>query len=185
MRRRFAVSLFSVMLATSAAAAPAEKESWGKAGITLAQYRQDSLECGLQGHYTDISKTDDAKAFVKASRQLDAITTGATAPMTVESNPTGPATTNAADQMAQYAGQQQHIVESVRPNERFKSIKQTLVSQAEECLVKRGYSKFVLTDDQRHALRKLKSGSDQRRAYLYSLASNPTVLQTQRAPAQP
>jgi hypothetical protein len=182
MRHLFAVSLFGILLATSAASAPAPKESWGKGGITLAQYRQDSLECGLKGYYTDISKTDDAKAFVNASKQLDAVTTGASTPMTLGSNGTGPDTTNALDQMAQYADEQQHIVDNVRPDERFKSIKKTLESAADHCLISRGYSKFELTDDQRHTLKHLKAGSDQRRQYLYSLASNPTVLQSQRAP---
>jgi hypothetical protein len=185
MRRLFAVSLISAMFATAATAAPAPKESWGKAGITLAQYRQDSIECGLKGYYTDISKTDDAKAFVSASKQLDAITTGASTPMTVESNAGGPDTTNAIDQMAQYANEQEHIVYNVRPDERFKSIKKTLESVTDQCLASRGYSKFELTDAQRKSLSKLKAGSDQRRAYLYSLASNPAVLQSQRPAGQP
>lgn len=185
MRRLFAVSLFSILVAGSAIAAPAPKESWGKAGITPAQYRKDAIECGLQGYYLDISKTDDAKAFVSASQQLDTVTTGASTPMTVESNPTGQNTTNAADQALQYANQQQRIVDNVRPNERFKSIKEMLIAKTDECLVHRGYSKFELTDEQRHALRKLKYGSDERRAYLYSLASNPTVVQSQSVPAQP
>ena len=182
MRHLFAVSLASTVIAASVAAAPAPKESWGKAGITLAQYRQDSLECGLKGYYTDISKTDDAKAFVNASKQLDAITSGASAPMTLGGNATGPDATNGLDQMAQYADEQQHIVDNVRPDERFKSIKHTLESATDQCLVSRGYSKFELTEDQRHALRHLKAGSDQRREYLYRLASNPAVLQGQRAP---
>ena len=186
MRYLFAVSLVSIAAATAVAAAPAPKESWGKAGITLAQYRQDALECGLQGHYTDISQTDDAKAFVNASKQLDAVTTGgASVPMTIESNPGGPDMTNATDQMAAYAAQQQHIVDNVRPDERFKSIKRTLESKADQCLISRGYSKFALTDEQRHALKKLKAGSDERRAYLYSLATNPAVLQSQKVAARP
>ena len=182
MRRQFAVSLLSLVLATSASSAPAPQESWGKAGITLAQYRKDSLDCGLQGHYTDISKTDDAKAFVKASKQLDAVTTGASTPITLETNATGPNSTNSVDQMAQYAAQQQHIVDSVRPEMRFKSIRRTLVAKTGECLASRGYSRFQLTDEQRRALRKLKPGSEQRREYLYGLASNPAVLAAQ-APA--
>jgi hypothetical protein len=185
MRHSFAVSFLSVVVAASATAAPAPKESWGKAGITLAQYRRDSIECGLQGYYTDISKTDDAQAFVKASQQLDAITTSGTVPATVDSNPMGPDSTNAAAEATQYAAQQQHIVAGVRPDERYKSLKQLLVSKTEQCLIGRGYSKFELTDDQRHALRKLKAGSDERRAYLYSLASNPAVLESQRTAGQP
>ena len=185
MRHLFAVSLLPLVVATAAAAAPAPKESWGKAGITLKQYREDALDCGLKGYYTDISQTQDAKAFVTASKQLDSVTIGATVPMTVESNATGPNTTNSVDQMAQYANQQQHIVDSVHADSRFHSIKQTLTSNTEQCLASRGYSKFALTPDQRHALTKLKAGSDQRREYLYNLASDPNVLRAQRAPAQP
>jgi len=181
MRCPVAVSVAATLAASPAVGAPAPTESWGKAGITLDQYRQDSVECGLKGHYTDISQTDDARAFANASKQLDAVTTGASSPMTVGSNPTGPDATSAAQQAAQYAHQQQNIVRSVRPEERFKSIKKTLVATTEECLASRGYSRFVLSEEQRKVLRKLKAGSDQRRAYLYSLASNPAVLQSQRA----
>jgi hypothetical protein len=174
----------TLFVAGSAVAATAPQTSWGKSGISLDQYRRDSVECGLKGYYSDISKTDDAKAFVSASRQLDTMTTGTTSPNVISSSGTGPSSTDAVDQMVRYADQQQHIVDGVRPDERFKSIKKTLVSATEQCLIARGYSKFVLTDEQRHALKKLKAGSDQRRAYLYSLASNPDVLASQKT-AQP
>ena len=183
MRHLLTVSLLPIAVATSAVAAPAPKESWGKAGISLTQYRQDALECGLQGHYTDISKTDDAKAFVTASKRLDAMTTGATAPMTLESNPAGPPTTNDVSQIAQYANEQQHVVDSVHADSRFRSIKNSLVSNTEQCLASRGYSKFALTADQRRALTKLKAGSDARREYLYDLARDPAVLAAQRVAA--
>ena len=184
MRPMFAFSLGAVAVASPAVSAPAPTESWGKAGITMAQYRQDALECGLKGYYTDISKTQDAKEFVRASRELDTVTAGAMGPSTTGSNSTGPASTDSLDQAARYADIQQHIVEGVRPDERFRSIKTTLLSNDQQCLAQRGYSRFVLTQNQRAALRKLKAGSDERRAYLYSLASNPIVLQSQRAAAQ-
>jgi len=183
MRTLFAVSVLPLVIAAAASAAPAPKESWGKAGITLTQYRQDSIECGLQGHYTDISETQDAKVFVGASSQLDSVTTGASAPMTVESNAAGPPTTNAVEQMAQYANRQQHIVDSVHVDSRLKSIKKTLTSTTEQCLASRGYSKFALTADQRRALTKLKAGSDARREYLWNLASDPDVLRAQQVSA--
>jgi len=181
MRCLTAASVVMTLVASAVDGAPAPTESWGKAGITLDQYRRDSVECGLKGHYTDISQTDDARAFAKASKQLDAVTTGASSSMAVGSNSTGPDVTNAAQQAVEYAHQQENIVRSVRPEERFKSIKKTLVATTEECLASRGYLRFVLTEEQRKILRKLKAGSDQRRAYLYSLASNPAVLQSQGA----
>jgi hypothetical protein len=185
MRRVFAIPLLALVLPASANSAPAPEESWGKAGVSLTQYRQDALDCALKGHYTDISKTDDAKAFVNASRQLDAVTQGASAPTTTGASATGPNSTDSVDQMARFADQQQHIVSSIRPEQRFHSIKKMLVDLTGECLASRGYSRFRLTDDQRHQLRKLKFGSEERRVYLYNLASNPVVLQTQAVSENP
>jgi hypothetical protein len=185
MRGLFMIPLLALALPASANSAPAPEESWGKAGVPLAQYRQDALECALNGHYTDISKTDDAKAFVKASRQLDAVTTGASAPTTTGASAGGPNSTDSIDQMARFADQQQHIVSSIRPEERFHSIKRMLVDRTGQCLASRGYSKFRLTDEQRHRLRKLKFGSQERRVYLYNLGSNPAILQSQGVAANP
>ena len=185
MHRLFAVSLFSVVLTAPAASTPAPQESWGKAGISLDQYRTDSVECGLQGYNTDVSKTDDAQALVRASRQLDAVTAGAIAPNTPAGGPTNGATVDSMDQALQYAQTQQHIVDSVRPGERFRNIKKALVSNAERCLIQRGYSKFRLTDEQRHRLRKLKFGSEERRTYLYRLATNSAILESQKVSPEP
>ena len=167
---------------------PRRRKAGAKAGITLAQYRQDALECGLKGYYTDISKTEDAKAVRQsASRQLDAMTTGAIgADARPESNGTGPTRpTTRSSWPRNMPTSQQHIVESVRPDERMQEHQEDADRQRPAVPGRRGYSKFVLTDDQRRALRKLKAGSDPRRAYLYNLASNPAVLQSQKAPAQP
>ena len=179
MRYLLPVSMLAVLVAAPAASAPAPKESWGKAGITLAQYRQDALDCGLRGYYTDISKTDDAKAFVNASRQLDTLTNGGSTPV----DATDPAA--AMDQAVQYANQQQQVVDGVHADQRVRSIKQLLVLNDNQCLIRRGYSKFALTEGQRRRLGKLKAGSDERRVYLYRLASDPAVLQSQKAAAQP
>lgn len=182
MRRLFGVSLLT-WIVTPALAASAPQQSWGKAGITLTQYRQDALECGLKGYYTDVSQTQDAKELVRASRQLDNLQStfgpGSGAPGTASAG------ASEADQMGEYAATQEHIVDSARPELRYRNIKNDLQTTTAQCLVQRGYSKFTLTGEQRHRLSKLKAGSNERREYLYSLASNASVLQAQKAPAQP
>lgn len=184
MRRLFAVSLLAAVAGT-AVSAPAPQESWGKAGISLDQYRKDSVDCGLQGYYTDVSKSEDAQALVRASRQLDTVTAGAVAPNTPAGGPTNSATLDSMDQALQYAQTQQHIVDSVRPDERYRNIKKSLLANTDRCLVQRGYSKFRLTDEQRRGLRKLKLGSEERRAYLYRLATNAAILEAQKVPSEP
>lgn len=173
---------FLSLLATSAFAAPAPQDSWGKAGVSLAQYRQDSVECATEGYNLDISQTEDAQVFVRATRELQIVPSGL-----IIANIGGPlgGAGNSVNVVANWAGVQQHIVDSTRPEERFKNIKQMQLAKTDQCLVSRGYSKFRLTDEQRSRLRKLKFGSDERRAYLYSLASNPAVLQSQSPVAQP
>jgi hypothetical protein len=118
--------------------------------------------------------------LVNASRQLNTIQ-GTFAPNTAGASPSGPAPTDVANQMGQYAATQQHIVDNARPELRYRNIKHTLEATTADCLVQRGYSKFTLTDEQRRALRRLKPGSDQRRAYLHALASDPLVLQSRRS----
>jgi hypothetical protein len=180
MRHLFALSLSAVVVSTVAAAAPAPEESWGKAGVSLARYRQDAIDCAVQGYALDISNSQDAKEFVRASRELDNIPGGV-----ITTTNAGVPGANSVNVMSDWAGMQQHIIDSIRPDERFKSIKQMQVAATDRCLVSRGYSKFRLTEEQRRRLRKLKFGSDERRVYLYRLASSPVVLTTQRAPAEP
>ncbi len=177
MRRLLAVSLLT-FISGGSPAAPAPLQSWGKAGITLVQYRQDAVDCALSGHYTDISQTNDAKEFLRASRELDTLHSSF-APGTTSGSENGPAGADQLDRMGQFAASQQHVIDAVRPGQRYKSIKRTLEAATAECLEQRGYSRFALTDEQRRQLGKLKAGSDERRAFLYSLASNPSVLQLQ------
>ena len=180
MRRLFAVSLLG-LAASSLIAAPAPQDSWGKAGVSLAQYRQDAVDCAIQGYNLDISKTDDAKEFVRASRELENVPGG----MTITTTGAGTSNASSVADIVDWSDIQQHIVASARPEERFKHIKQMQIATTDQCLTQRGYSKFQLTDEQRHQLSKLKFGSDERREYLYRLASNPTVLQSQAAAVQP
>ena len=146
----------SLIAAMSVSAAPAPPESWGKAGVTYDQYRLDALECSSEGYGLDISKSDDAKAFVSASRRLE---------------------TEIGSGVDAYT--YQTIVNSVRPDARFRSIKELQLSTVYQCLMSRGYSKFRLTVEQQSGLKKLKSGSVERHMYLYKLGSDPNVLASQ------
>ena len=104
MRHLIGLPFLAVSLAASANAAPAPQESWGKSGVTLAQYRQDAIDCASLGYYLDIASTDDAKAFVTASRRLDSLPMGATAVSTTGSGSTGPSGDNSVQAMADFAG---------------------------------------------------------------------------------
>jgi hypothetical protein len=127
-------------------------KSWGKAGISFDDYRNDSVTCGRQAAGLDLRNSDPAKALVLASRLID----------------------NAIDY--------QDAAEAMRiasPERNFGKAGDLMQAALERCLRDRGYHKFKLTDAQRHRLSKLKPGSDARHHYLYSLGSDPQVLARQ------
>ena len=162
-------------LAAPALSAPRPQESWGLAGVDLETYRTDAIECASIAYYADISDTDHARAFVSASKRLEA----------TDDTSLGQANATAADDMTRMvnaAAQQQRIVDGVRAEKRMRELEAGLQAILEDCLKERGYVKFRLTEEQRKWLGTLKKGSEERRRYLHSLASNETVLETQRVP---
>ncbi len=156
--------------ATGFAAKRTPQESWGKAGISFDQYRRDAIACGREGYFLDISETDDAKAFVRGSRELDDATRNGTA---------GSAGPDPVEAAAQTARDYERVRLSVQPDQRMDHIKTAMLSTVSKCLTDRGYSRFRLRDQQRRRLAKLPIGSLQRQSYLYSLASDGTVLKSQ------
>jgi hypothetical protein len=169
------VATAAALAATPAAADPRPVDSWGRAGVAYETYRNDSLECGLAGYYADVSETQQAQAFVGASRQMEAVD---------NSNYVSPGA-NAAQVMdgtVLQARQYDQIRRGIRPERRMRELKHGMEAVVEDCLKERGYVQFRLTDDQREMLSHLDRGSDARREYLYSLASNAEVLDAQAVP---
>jgi hypothetical protein len=146
-------------------------DSWGKAGVSLDQYRADAAACTARGYFKDISGTEAAKDFVRASRELDSATQSNFQPMPGE---------NPIEAEMIYAGHMEAIVHSIRPEKRMAEIAALQQQVVDSCLVAHGYRRFRLSDAQRHDLAKLAIGSTARRHYLFRLASDPAVL-TQQA----
>jgi len=161
--------------ATPAAAGPKPVDSWGRSGVAYETYRNDSLECALVGYNADVSQTEQAQAFVRATRQME----GVDNPNYVSPS-AGPAQT--MDGVIIQARQYEQIRRSIRPERRAKELKRGMEAVVGDCLRERGYIEFRLTDDQRESLSTLDKGSDERREFLYSLASNPDVLDAQALP---
>ena len=57
------LAIAAALTATAASAEPSPVDSWGRAGVDYDTYRYDSLECGLVGHYADVSQTEQARMF--------------------------------------------------------------------------------------------------------------------------
>jgi hypothetical protein len=131
---------------------PGNEISWGKAGVSLEDYWVDASLCGHQAAAVDLTGTEPAKALVIASRQID----------------------NWSD----FESVQQAL-RLAAPEVQWDRAAAIMRTELERCLTERGYMKFRLTKGQARHLKKLKVGSLERRKYLYSLASDPAILQSQ------
>src|SRR4051794_28467588 len=156
--RHLILALSSAAFVAAPAAAgsigPGPSRSWGKAHVSLAEYRDDAVACGRQAAALDIAGTPPAEAFIIASRMID----------------------NAPDAWT--------TVDAMRiasPERNKLKVGDMLQAELERCLAGRGYHRFKLTAAQRHHLAKLPVGSDERHAYLHSLASDSGVRARQAA----
>ena len=170
------IGVIALLVGASPAAAEHKPvDSWGRAGVDYDTYRKDALQCGLKGYYADISQTEQARAFVDASRKMKAID---------NSNLVSPSATpdEAMAQSVEQAARYDQVRTSIRPEKKIRELKQGMEQVVTDCLKQRGYEKFRLTEGQRKALSKLTKGSDERKQFLYKLASDPDVLDAQALP---
>lgn len=180
--------------ASPAAAKPRPVDSWGRANVDYETYRNDALECGLLGYTADVSQTQQAQDFVRATRQLESIdNTNIAAPSTTAASmgsggstggifPPDVSSAAAAAPGVEQARRYEQVRRSIRPERRMAELRQGMTVIVEDCLRGRGYVQFRLTDEQRETLSKLDRGSDERREFLHGLASNRTVLEAQVLP---
>jgi hypothetical protein len=149
---------------------PPRDASWGKAGVSLYDYRLDAAECAWQAISLDVAQTDAAKTLVRASRELDHIAETAWMTGPAHADPVIGGNVGIAYQQA---------LGKYRPDRQFEAIRDLQYGSLETCLTQRGYSRFQLTAEQARQLRHLKRGSMERRTYLHSLASDSEVLKRQ------
>lgn len=175
---RILAIMAAALLTTSAGArmvTAGQDRSWGKAGVSLAQYRADGIACAREAAATDLAKTDPARALVIATRLLESDPSAAPPP-TVD--PIAGAT--AGVDAIGAAGTAASTVRAIGPERQILKAGDIMKARLEACLARAGYVKFRLTGEQRRRLRSLKEGSEERRTYLHSLARDPIVLAQQR-----
>lgn len=160
------------LLSAPILAAKSEPTSWGKPGISIDQYRSDAITCGRAGYYMDVSNTEAAKVFKRATGELQ---TNETDLSLVAMDPSP----NRAAMLANIVTGSAQIVEGTHADARLKNVGALMQTKVDDCLKGRGYIRFRLTDAQRKHLAHLHLGSPERQAYLHMFATDPGVLRTQ------
>jgi hypothetical protein len=189
MKNRWSFLACAVFLSLPAGIASAKVAApqtiWAKADVGYDQYRADALECGMQGLAVNIDDSEEVKTLARASEQLEAIDASAQAALHQDAGQFGRPEQdmyvhNGLDIAARKAAEQQAVIATARTDEQYARIKEMMFKVVRSCMLQHGYTKIVLTEDQRNEYSEMKGGADARRAYLHELASDPHVLETQR-----
>jgi hypothetical protein len=157
--------------------------SWGKQGVTMLDYRTDGGQCAVLAA-TQSSKENGANTAGGINGQNSSAPEQTQGNAAVASGPSVGAASGAAfptgggtyrdmanADMVQRAATQQRTSDLANQKARANSLK--------KCLADRGYTEFALTAEQRKQLATLPEGSNERREYLYKLATDANVLKTQ------
>jgi hypothetical protein len=191
MMRTIACAAACMLLAAPAWSAPTPQESWGKAGVSFADYRSEAITCARQGAGLDVSHTDAAAVLIDASRKIDTITeTGVPDSGNQQSDifPSSGAAAGSTLDVAYNPGMARslelshrygEVLAGARPEKQIHDVGVLMRGTVADCLTRMGYHRFRLTGEQQRHLAHLRRGSDARQLYLYSLASDPQVLREQ------
>ena len=156
------LGLSALALASSPALAVGKRsnESWGRAGITLAAYHSDALECANRAYGAEVRMRPYGPTFAGFGFAF--------LPSAVWTNLT-------PGRVPFYSTD---YVEGYRHAAWVDTVEQ-LQAVVDSCLTERGYQRFRLTSAQMRTLRGLRQGSAERERYLHSLGSNAEVLSAQ------
>jgi len=156
-----ALSLALVSTPVGALKVKKRDESWGKPGITFAQYRADALECA--------NLTYGAPITIHPLPAMGAGYAGIFLPVSLASKLT-PGTVQVYTTT---------LVEGVK-HAAWMDVSEQLQQVLDSCLVEKGYTRFRLTSDQMQRLDHLKKMSPERQQFLYRLGSDAAVVLPQK-----
>ena len=144
--------------------------SWGQVGVSYLAYRSDAAACENEAVSIDIARTLEVYQLIMASRALDnAYSTAWMANPPVWGGLMFFDPWNAAYQ----------VERSFAVADNIDRVRAMLQAAMDSCLRQHGYRRFRLSAEQRARLKKLPLGSQRRHEYLYSLATDPAVLEAQ------
>lgn len=176
---------FSILVVT-ACSAPAPRTAWGKAGVSMIDYRVDAGQCAIiAASSTPIDTSERVAGGIHGSNPtLPTPSPQAQAPGDPNSPPGQAADPVVARSMSEGGGYRDSassdFVNRAAMQQRTQELRlqRARSLRLTQCLSSRGYTEFYLTPEQRAHLRTLPEGSEERREYLYRLGTDPEVLAT-------
>jgi len=167
--------LFAALAACALAGCTTTKgpvTSWGKEGVSMLDYQADGILCAAVTEDTSGGNKSNTAGGINGQNSggagLPGVDISKSPNAAVPVGGGGVYREGASTDFANRAAMQQQQAEMARLKARQDAM--------HSCLVKRGYTEFRLTAEERAKLATLAEGSEERRKYLYSLATNPEIL---------
>lgn len=185
------VVLSAVVFAISPASAGRKPASvsWGKPGVSFADYRRDTLECANKTYGLDVSmKPETVHSLVALNNAafFDFLQTVDTAfsrgGLEYRGGEAGYLATLSQAEPGHVAYQNTTYQSQFRNAARVDVVDQ-LQAVLDYCLASRGYQRFRLNADQREQLHRFRYGTGARAHFLYRLGSDPQVLASEAVPS--
>lgn len=185
---RLALSVLAAVAATASLATPLQAArkpadvTWGKPGVSFADYRRDTLECANKTYGLDVSMTPgtaQALSAVNSAGLYDLISDVdvgfGRGGVSYEGGAAGYRQAMAAIDPATVPYRNTTYTSLFRNAARTDVIDQ-LQLVLDYCLQSRGYQRFRLSAAQRDALHHYRYGTEERARFLHRLSSDPQVL---------
>jgi hypothetical protein len=180
MNSRLIAALAACGLAACATTSSGPVTSWGKEGVSMLDYQADGIYCAAATESSQGGNGANTAGGINGSNSSQPATpTVATGPGT--GGASGAATPIGGGGMYR-EGASNDFVNRAAMQQRQAEMQRLKARQAamHSCLVNRGYTEFKLTEEQRQHLATLPEGSPERRAYLYKLGTDPSVLKSNK-----
>ncbi|WP_230481354.1 hypothetical protein [Sphingomonas sp. Leaf21] len=156
----------AALAATGAPARSTPTYSWGKPGSTRALFEGGSRACMLKAAGRDVAGDDEARKYIRGFEVLER-----------ENNmPAIDPNETAFDK----SERQVRLRRMYRPDQHVDALQSQLQAEVDGCLIRTGYTRFALTREQERALKRLRPGSEARKAYLYTLGSDARIVEAQK-----
>ena len=151
------------------AAVKSDSYSWGKIGVSRQDFEEGSRICMLRSARRDVANDKQAKNYVRGFNVLE------------QENNMPPMPSPPSDDVTFVRSERQVLLRrAYSPDRHRDALQQKLQSEVDECLLESGYVKFSLSKDQKKVLNRYSQGSEERRAYLFYIGSNPNIVNAQR-----
>lgn len=163
---KIGLTLALLCASSSALAATPQAYSWGRPGASREAFDGGSRACMLQAARRDVAGDAATKRYVRGAAVMD---------REVNVPPMVP-----TDDAFAISTRQVLVRRAYAPDRQVDALQSQLQSEVDQCLVRSGYVRFALTREQARMLRRYQPGSEQRKAYLYTLGSDVRIVEAQK-----